>query len=178
MTLAARHRHWPVLLGAATAFLILNALAVLCGAGVAAWVSERLVAGVVAILFGTFGVYALLNKDDGESEDLVEKPGHGIFFTTLLLIVVAEFGDKTQIAVARLASSMVPVPVWVGATAALIAISALGIWAGRTVLRRLPVRWLHRISGGVFPLFAVKVTPISAASVQIAKRAPDAQLPT
>ena len=178
MTLAARHRHWPVLLGAATAFLILNALAVLFGAGVAAWVPEGLVAGVVAIIFGTFGVYTLLNKDDGESEDLVEKPGHGIFFTTLLLIVVAEFGDKTKIAVARLASSMVPFPVWVGATAALIAISALGIWAGRTVLRRLPVRWLHRISGGVFPLFAVKVTPISAASGQIAKRAPDAQLPT
>lgn len=77
------------------------------------------------------------------------------FFTTLLLILVAEFGDKTQIAVAGLASSMQPFPVWVGATAALVTISALGVWAGRTVLRRLPVRWLHRISGGVFLLFAV-----------------------
>lgn len=36
MTLAARHRHWPVMLGATTAFLILNVLAVLFGAGVAA----------------------------------------------------------------------------------------------------------------------------------------------
>ena len=34
MTLAARHRHWPVILGATTAFLVLNALAVLFGAGV------------------------------------------------------------------------------------------------------------------------------------------------
>jgi putative Ca2+/H+ antiporter (TMEM165/GDT1 family) len=36
MTLAARHRHWPVILGATTAFLILNTLAVLFGAGIAA----------------------------------------------------------------------------------------------------------------------------------------------
>ena len=32
MTLAARHRHWPVILGAASAFVVLNSLAVLFGA--------------------------------------------------------------------------------------------------------------------------------------------------
>ena len=53
MTLAARHRHWPVILGAATAFLLLNTLAVLFGAGVAAWVPERVTAGLVAVLFGS-----------------------------------------------------------------------------------------------------------------------------
>ncbi len=155
MTLAARHRHWPVLLGAATAFLILNALAVLFGAGVAAWVPERLMAGIVAILFGVFGVHALLSSDDAESEDVVERPGHGIFFTTLLLILVAEFGDKTQIAVAGLAGSMTPLPVWAGATAALVTVSALGVWAGRTLLKRLPLHWLHRIGGGIFLVFAL-----------------------
>ena len=56
MTLAARHRHWPVILGATLAFFILNALAVLFGAGVAAWVPERLMAGLVAVLFGGFGI--------------------------------------------------------------------------------------------------------------------------
>ena len=59
MTLAARHRHWPVILGATTAFLILNALAVLFGAGVAAWVPERVTAGLVAVLFGAFGIHSL-----------------------------------------------------------------------------------------------------------------------
>lgn len=154
MTLATRHRHWPVILGATAAFLILNTLAVLFGAGVAAWVPERVMAGAVAVLFGVFGVHALRNKDDGESEDVVEKPGHGIFYTTLLLILVAEFGDKTQIAVAGLASSLTTLPVWLGATAALVMVSALGVWAGRTVLQRIPLQWLHRISGGVFLLFA------------------------
>lgn len=155
MTLAARHRHWPVLLGAATAFLLLNTLAVLFGAGVAAWVPERVMAGGVAVLFGAFGVHALLSSDDGGSEDVVEKPGHGIFFTTLLLILVAEFGDKTQIAVAGLAGSMPPLPVWAGATAALVTVSALGVWAGRTLLQRLPLHWLHRAGGSIFLVFAL-----------------------
>ncbi|MGB5649180.1 MAG: TMEM165/GDT1 family protein [Sedimenticolaceae bacterium] len=155
MTMAARHRHWPVLLGAVMAFLILNTLAVLFGAGVAAWVPERLMAGIVAILFGVFGVHALLSSDGAESEDVVERPGHGIFFTTLLLILVAEFGDKTQIAVAGLAGSMAPLPVWAGATIALATVSALGVWAGRTLLKRLPLHWLHRIGGGIFLVFAL-----------------------
>lgn len=155
MTLATRHRHWPVILGATAAFLILNALAVIFGAGVAAWVPERLTAGIVAVLFGAFGIHALRKQDDGDSEDVTERPDHGIFFSTLLLIFVAEFGDKTQIAVAGLAGTMPPMPVWLGASTALIMVSALGVWAGRTLLQRLPLIWLHRISGGVFLLFAL-----------------------
>ena len=155
MTLAARHRHWPVILGATAAFFVLNALAVLFGAGVAAWIPERVTAGLVALLFGAFGIHALYKQDDSESEDMIESSGHGIFLTTLLLILVAEFGDKTQIAVAGLAGSLAPLPVCLGATAALVMVSVLGVWAGRTVLQRLPLLWLHRISGGVFLLFAL-----------------------
>jgi len=154
MALAARHRHWPVILGAITAFLALNTLAVLFGAGVAAWVPERIMAGLVSLLFAAFGIHALYKQVDDESEDAVEMSGHGIFITTLVLIFVAEFGDKTQIAVAGLAGSFDPLPVWLGATAALVMVSILGVWAGRTVLQRLPLLWLHRISGGIFLLFA------------------------
>jgi putative Ca2+/H+ antiporter (TMEM165/GDT1 family) len=154
MTLAARHRHWPVILGAASAFLALNTLAVMFGAGIALWVPERVLAGFVAVLFGLFGLYALRTQPEGESERVVEQSYRGIFLTTLLLIFVAEFGDKTQIAVAGLASSMTPFAVWLGATLALILISVLGVWFGRTILQRIPIEWLHRLSGVVFILFA------------------------
>jgi len=154
MTLAARHRHWPVILGATAAFLVLNTLAVLFGAGIAAWLPEEVTAAAVAVLFGIFGIHAL-RSDDEESEDVVESPRYGVFLTTLLLIFVAEFGDKTQIAVAGLASTLAPLPVWLGATAALVMVSVLGVWAGRTILQRIPLRWLHRITGVVFLLFAL-----------------------
>ncbi len=154
MTLAARHRHWPVILGAASAFVVLNLLAVLFGAGVAAWIPQQLVATAVAVLFLGFGVHALMQGEE-QAEPLDERKGRGVYFTTLLLILVAEFGDKTQIAVAGLAGSLQPLPVWVGATLALILVSALGVWAGRTLLRRLPLHWLHRAGGVLFLLFGL-----------------------
>lgn len=156
ITLASRHRHWPILLGAATAFSLLNILAVVFGAGISTWIPQRVTAGLIAVLFAGFGIHALRIQSDCESEEEVdERSGHGVFFTTLLLILVAELGDKTQIAVAALSMELEPLAVWFGATLALVAISALGVWAGCTILRRLSMSWMHRIGGGAFLLFAI-----------------------
>ena len=155
MTLAARHRHWPVILGASVAFIALNTLAVLFGASVAALIPERVTAGLVAVLFGVFGVHILMTREDISTSETTEKAGRSIFFTTLLLIFFAEFGDKTQIAVAGLASTMDALSVWAGATLALVLVSVLGVWFGRTMLQRLPLHWLHLLSGMIFILFAL-----------------------
>jgi putative Ca2+/H+ antiporter (TMEM165/GDT1 family) len=126
MTLAARHRHFPVLLGAIAAFIILNTLAVVFGAGLAQWVPEKVLAGAVALLFGAFGIKSLLTKEEKEEEgEVEEKPGHGIFVTTFLMILLAEMGDKTQIAIAGLASTLPAAAVWLGATLALL-VSCVG----------------------------------------------------
>jgi putative Ca2+/H+ antiporter (TMEM165/GDT1 family) len=154
MTLAARHRGWPVVIGAVAAFAFLNALAVLFGAAVAAWLPEWLVALAVAVLFAGFGINALRYTDDDEDEEIEEKPGHGIVATTFLLIFLAEFGDKTQLAVAGMGSTSEPYAVWLGATAALALTSLLGVFAGRRLLKRLPLKWIHRISGVFFLLLA------------------------
>lgn len=155
MTLAARHRGLPVVIGAIAAFAILNLLAVLFGAAVAAWLPEWIVVLAVAVLFAGFGVSALRYKEEASDEDIEEKPGHGIVATTFLLIFLAEFGDKTQIAVAGLGSTENPFAVWSGATVALAVTSALGVFAGRKLLNRLPLKWIHRISGVFFLLLAI-----------------------
>lgn len=154
MTLAARHRHWPVLFGAVLAFAVLNLIAVSFGAAAARWLPESVVLLAVAVLFAVFGVKALRFKEE-EDEAVKEKSGHGIFLTTFLMIFFAEFGDKTQLAVAGLGAAAPPAPVWFGATAALSATSALGIWAGAMLLRRIPQRALHVASGLLFLGFAV-----------------------
>lgn len=155
MTLAARHRALPVLLGAVMAFALLNLAAVLFGAALVHWVPRPVVAGAVALLFLGFGLKSVLAQDEAEDETVEEKPGHGIFVTTFSMILFAEFGDKTQLAVAGLGTSVVPSAVWVGATVALSATSVLGIWAGRTVLQKIPLVWLHRFSGVLFLGLAV-----------------------
>ena len=155
MTLAARHRGAPVLFGASCAFGILNLAAVLFGTAVASWVPEKIITMIVALLFSVFGIHAFLARHEEEDEATQTiKSGHGIFFSTFLLISFAEFGDKTQLTVAGLGSTALPTPVWLGSTAALATTSALGVWAGRTLLQRIPIHFLHKISGILFLLLA------------------------
>jgi putative Ca2+/H+ antiporter (TMEM165/GDT1 family) len=155
MTLAARHRGLPVVLGAIAAFAILNLLAVLFGAAAAAWLPEWLVTAIVAALFAAFGINALRYREENDDEEIEEKSGHGVFATTFLLIFLAEFGDKTQIAVAGLGSTAPATAVWLGATLGLAATSLLGVYAGRRFLNRLPLLWIHRVSGVFFLLLAI-----------------------
>ena len=154
IALAIRYRATPVLTGAIAAFAFLNLAAVLFGATVANWLPEHVVTAAVGILFLLFGVHAFSSSHVAEENEVVDdKGGHSILFNTFLLITLAEFGDKTQIAVAGLASTADATAVWLGATLALTVTSGIGVLAGRTILQRFPVSLLHQLSGGLFILF-------------------------
>ncbi|MBV5300225.1 MAG: hypothetical protein RL674_1465 [Pseudomonadota bacterium] len=154
MTLAARHRPIPVALGAIVAFAVLNTLAVVFGLQIANWLPPYLLSSVVALLFFGFGVHSLRVNDDNEEETPIIQSSHNIFLTTFLLIVMAEFGDKTQLAVVALSSTLSPVAVWLGSTAALACTSILGCLAGRAILQKISINLLHRISGAFFLMLA------------------------
>lgn len=156
MTLAAKHRPWPIFWGATTAFSILNLLGVVFGAVAASWLPEFWLALLVACLFGFFGFHSLFNGDN-EDEEAETKlvSGKGLFLTALLMIFVAEFGDKTQLAVAGLSTTYHAVAVWFGATLALIATSAIGIVVGQRFLSRMTLVLIHKLSGILFLMFAV-----------------------
>ncbi|MFK5892778.1 MAG: TMEM165/GDT1 family protein [Pseudomonadota bacterium] len=158
MALAARYRATPVILGSALAFLLLNTLAVTFGVAIASWVPEVFISAIVAILFAIFGIHALHINEDEEEDIAVASSNSSIFVTTFLLITIAEFGDKTQLAVVALSSSSLPLAVWTGSTIALITTSALGVWAGRTLLQKIPITLLHRISGVIFIILALFAT--------------------
>lgn len=155
MTLAARHRATPVLLGAIASFAFLNSLAVIFGAAIANWFPDYIVSITVAILFAVFGVHSLCSNGEEEDEEVIEKSGHGLFFTTFFLITMAEFGDKTQLAVVALSSTAEPFSVWIGATTALILTSTLGVIAGTTLLKKIPLTLLHKVSGFIFLVLSV-----------------------
>ena len=146
---------WAPVAGAVAAFAVLNLLAVLFGAAVAAWLPAWAVTAAVALLFALFGIQSLRFEEGDDDEEIEEKPGHGIVATTFLMIFLAEFGDKTQIAVAGMGSAADAAPTWVGATLALATTSVLGVYAGRRLLNKLPLRWIHRVSGVFFLLLAL-----------------------
>ena len=73
---------------------------------------------------------------------------------TFLMILLAELGDKTQLAVAGLASNLNALSVWIGATFALALTSALGVTIGCRLLRAVPLKRLHQASGVLFLVLA------------------------
>ncbi len=155
MTLASRHRGLPVALGAIAAFAVLNLLAVMFGAAVSAWLPAWVVTLAVGLLFAVFGIAALRFNEEEDDEKIIEQAGKSIFATTFLMIFLAEFGDKTQIAVAGLGSTGTGLPVWLGSTLALSTTSLLGIYASQRFVGRLPLKWIHRVSGVLFLILAM-----------------------
>lgn len=157
MALAARYRATPVILAAISAFILLNTLAVVFGVAIASSIPDIFVVSIVAILFFAFGIHALFTKESFDNEKL-SISGKNLFITTFLLIIFAEFGDKTQLAIIALSSTNLPIAIWIGSTMALITTSVLGVWAGRTILQKIPITLIHRISGIVFIIFAILST--------------------
>ena len=75
--------------------------------------------------------------------------------TVFGVVFIAEWGDLTQLATASLATTRPPLSVLVGASLAMISVSAIGVVAGRALLRVVPERVLHRAAAVVFATLAV-----------------------
>jgi putative Ca2+/H+ antiporter (TMEM165/GDT1 family) len=153
MALASRNKPRPVLLGAITAFMLLNLIAVTIGSSLALWLPNEVVIGVATIMFAIFGIQSLMSNVDDDDECETQS-SRNIFITTFSMILIAEFGDKTQLAVAGLSTTESPFGVWLGATFALVLTSALGIYAGKRWLAKLNPNLLHKLSGTFFLLLA------------------------
>jgi len=69
------------------------------------------------------------------------------------LVFIAELGDKTQLAtMALVAGGKSRLAVFVGASLALIATTALGVLFGEAVTRVVPAVWIKRAAGVLFIL--------------------------
>ena len=74
-----------------------------------------------------------------------------IFATTFGAIFLAELGDKTQLATMALAGSRTEAwTVFLAASLALIATTALAVLVGAKLQEVIPAEWLHRGAGALF----------------------------
>ncbi len=155
MTLASRCSGRAVLAGAVCAFALLNAAAVTAGAALYAVLPPVLLQGIVALLFAFFSIHAFRSHPEQIQERIESRGRRGMFAAAFMMTVVSEFGDKTQIAVAGLGCTLQPAGVWLGSTLALTATTLVGVIAGKSLLKRLPIHVLHRLSGAMFAVLAL-----------------------
>ena len=68
--------------------------------------------------------------------------------STFLTVLLAELGDKTQLATMALGSSSGrPLMVFLGSTTALLLASLLGVMVGGSLASMAPPAWLHLAAG-------------------------------
>ena len=170
MVLSARlRRPLPVWFGAAGALTLQMVIASAAGA-VLEQLPERPVRLAVAALFAVGAILLWRSRDDvedvagdaGRAGEEIEVgdggqrlPAWRVSTTVFGVVFLAEWGDLTQLATASLAASGRALSVFAGAAAAMVTVAAIGVLAGRALLRVLPERLLRTITAGLFAALAI-----------------------
>jgi Ca2+/H+ antiporter, TMEM165/GDT1 family len=166
IVLSARfHRPFAVWIGAASALTLQMVIAV-TAAQLLRLLPERPVQFAVSGLFAVGAIVLWRSQDEATdpneaiTDDLPQAPASTltssrIAATVFGIVFIAEWGDLTQLATASLATTRPPFSVLVGPSLAMITVSAIGVLAGRALLRVLPERLLHRAAAVVFATLAV-----------------------
>ena len=160
MALALRYPWKRIFIGIAAAFTVLNLAAVLVGKLLFLVLPIFWVTLVSALLFLYFGYSTLRHACDAEDDDTPPPTAADAVRTAFLMIFMAELGDKTQLVTASQAAqhsgSLSGIAtVFVASTLALWLVSLIGIFAGKQLVKYIPVCWIHRTAGFMFLVFGV-----------------------
>lgn len=160
LVLGSRYRPLHVFAGTAAAFVVCVVIAIAAGS-LLGLLPHRVLEAVVGTLF-LFGAIMLLRGRPAEEDENVElKEGKEPTFlrvasTSFVVIVVAEFGDLTQILTANLAAKYHdPLSVGIGAVLGLWAVAGLAIAGGRGLLKVIPLTLITRIAAVIMLILAV-----------------------
>ena len=79
-----------------------------------------------------------------------------VMLTTLGIIFLAEMGDKTQLAAMTMsAQTKKPWAVFIGASLALVGVSAIGVLVGGVIGQYVPLEWVKRVAALAFIIIGV-----------------------
>ncbi|GGT93190.1 TMEM165/GDT1 family protein [Streptomyces violascens] len=148
LVLGTRYKASYVFVGVAAAFAVHVVLAIAAGS-VLTLLPHRLLQAIVGVLFLAGAAMLLFKK--GEDDEEVKAPADQSFWKVsgagFMLILVAEFGDLTQIMTANLAARYDnPLSVGLGAVLGLWAVAGLGIVGGKALMKRVPLRLITKVA--------------------------------
>jgi len=139
-------KHLHLLIGALLAFAIVDGVAIIAGTWITTIIPINYLKIISAIVFIIIGILMLISKDDGEKETKQKNP----FIAAFLIIMLTEWGDKTQIAAAIFATQYDAIFVFIGTITALLILSLIAIFFGKVISTRLNKKIVNKIAGIVF----------------------------
>ncbi len=151
---AARFPLWEVFSAVLCASALLMAAAVFLGGLVNQVLPQFYISLFAGLVFIAFGLWTAFGKGD-EGEEKQEGKG-GPFWIVFTSFLLAELGDKTQIATLALSAEYgSPLLVWIGATVAMAAVNFLGAVTGKVAGRFLPEKAVQLFGAAVFIIFGL-----------------------
>ena len=162
LSLASRFSPWVTLAAVTVASIALHGLAATVGGALAQAVSPSTRAIVAGALFIGFGAWTFWrSRSAGGQDDAVDAdaiavtPRRSAFVAIAVAFFVSEFGDKTQLAVATLASTRNAYFTWFGAVVGMVVADSIAIAAGVGLRKVLRPRLVALVAAAGFILTGV-----------------------
>ena len=158
IALTSKYKLRDIILGTATAILVLNGLAVLAGGLVSEFIHDWLIKTIAALAFLYFATSTVTGDDDDEEEEggksKIKFAPLAVFFT----FFVAELGDKTQLTAITFGANegmSVAFIVWIGCSLGLFAADIIGMLVGYLLKSKTPDGLLNTLAFVIFSVFGV-----------------------
>jgi putative Ca2+/H+ antiporter (TMEM165/GDT1 family) len=160
------HRRLPVWFGVTLGYAVHVLLAVIFGTALSQ-LPKTPIHVVVGLLFLTGGVMTWRAGSSADHDETAKwsasMSNARVVWTAASVILVAEFGDLTQLATAGFAARFDdPIAVGFGSIAALSSVSGLAVLAGGWLQKKVPLNKIQRAAAVLFVLIGI-VTIVSAA---------------
>jgi putative Ca2+/H+ antiporter (TMEM165/GDT1 family) len=156
ISLATQHPWRNVLAGTILGLIAATLIGAAVGAALAATLRAgltylKIAGGVLFILVGVWTIVRSRGRDPQEGPGEVVRTRRSAFATAASFSFLAEFGDKTQIAVIVLAATYdAPISVFLGGSAGLSLVAVSSVVIGTGLARVLSEKWLRTISTVLF----------------------------
>ncbi|MEW5783525.1 MAG: TMEM165/GDT1 family protein [Bacillota bacterium] len=147
LSLASRYPPLQVLAGAMVALAAVLGLAVGAGGFIASYIPAVVITAASGAFFIVMGLLTLARRERVDTPST----GRAGFYQTMVLVFLAELGDKTQMAAVLLAASFgQPLAVFAGAMVAMFFNHALAIFLGRRFFSRINPKLLKQGTAFLF----------------------------
>jgi putative Ca2+/H+ antiporter (TMEM165/GDT1 family) len=161
IVLVTRYRRpgW-VWTGAVGAFTVHVIVAVAAGSAISL-LPDTIVKSIVAVMFAVGAIVLVraarsADPEVASSEVAISATARATLVGSFGLIILAEWGDLTQLATASLAAkSSSPVSTGIGALLALAAVAGIAATFGRQLVARVPIHKVNYVGAAVFAALAL-----------------------
>jgi putative Ca2+/H+ antiporter (TMEM165/GDT1 family) len=147
------NKYLQLFLGALSAFIIVDGLAVLAGSYVTTLLPQSVLQVISGSIFILFGLMMLITQIPEQKEKTPSV--RNAFFLSFTVIFLSEWGDKTQLATGILATQHNPYFVFMGVITAFTVLSFIAIYLGQVIEKYMNKNLLNKISGLVFILLGI-----------------------